>query len=106
MITPNEYSKEHRDAARRDEDQQAQIERFVDGRIKAGQLTFPHPRSMWLKENIEVVLCKYRASGWKCSFENGVGFIGSIKTFGSELVGSWWCRNNRITIAELQIIGY
>ena len=83
MITPNEYNKEHRHAARRDEDQQTQIERFIDGRIKAGQLTFSQPRCMWLKENIEAVLCKYRAYGWKCSFENGIGFSFELQPVGA-----------------------
>ncbi len=83
MITPNEYSKEHRDAASRDADQQAQIERFIDGRIKANMLTFPAPRSMWLIENIEAVLCKYRAAGWKCSFANGVGFSFELQPIGA-----------------------
>jgi hypothetical protein len=83
VITPNEYSKEHRDAASRDADQQAQIERFIDGRIKANMLTFPAPRSMWLKENIEIVLCKYRAFGWECSFVNGEGFAFKPQSLGA-----------------------
>lgn len=72
MLTPEQVVIDTDDRNNR---QQEAIEKHIDQRLKSGFFRFPTTRGMWLRENIEAVLEKYRSVGWTCSYENGVGFI-------------------------------
>lgn len=71
MLRPEQVCVDNDD---RNSRQQEAIEKHIDQRLKSGVLRFPTTRGMWLKENIEAVLERYRSVGWACSYENGVGF--------------------------------
>ena len=50
--------------------QQRAIESFVDARLRAGERKISSPRTGWKPANVEAVMNKYRAAGWKVT---GIG---------------------------------